>query len=280
MGKEDIYKRYITRAQYYKNYYDPADSFLKGRYSNGLFTNDIFSATTIYHSHYVEGNAWHYAFFAPQDVEGHIELLGGDERYVARLDEMFDAETPEGHGDVTGNIGQYSHGNEPSHHAAYLYAYAGKPWKTQQRVKRIVDEMYDDTRSGICGNEDCGQMSAWYVLSTMGFYQVAPGSNDYIFGTPRFANAQLNLTNGNTLKIVAENLSAENFYIKQVRWNGEPYEKSYITHDMITSGGELTFVMDSAPNEAFGAAAEARPESRIADYKMTAEQLMASPAQH
>ena len=123
-------------------------------------------------------------------------------------------------------------------------------------------------------------MSAWYVLSTMGFYQVAPGSNDYIFGTPRFANAQLNLTNGNTLKIVAENLSAENFYIKQVRWNGEPYEKSYITHDMITSGGELTFVMDSAPNEAFGAAAEARPESRIADYKMTAEQLMASPAQH
>ena len=280
MGKDDIYKRYITRAQYYKNYYDPADSFLKGRYSNGLFTNDIFSATTIYHSHYVEGNAWHYAFFAPQDVEGHIELLGGDERYVARLDEMFDAETPEGHGDVTGNIGQYSHGNEPSHHAAYLYAYAGKPWKTQQRVKRIVDEMYDDTRSGICGNEDCGQMSAWYVLSTMGFYQVAPGSNDYIFGTPRFANAQLNLTNGNTLKIVAENLSAENFYIKQVRWNGEPYEKSYITHDMITSGGELTFVMDSAPNEAFGAAAEARPVSRITDYKMSAEELMASPAKH
>ena len=278
MGKEDIYKRYITRAQYYKNYYDPADSFLKGRYSNGLFTNDIFSATTIYHSHYVEGNAWHYAFFAPQDVEGHIELLGGDERYVARLDEMFDAETPVGHGDVTGNIGQYSHGNEPSHHAAYLYAYAGKPWKTQQRVKRIIDEMYDDTRSGICGNEDCGQMSAWYVLSTMGFYQVAPGSNDYIFGTPRFANAQLNLTNGNTLKIVAENLSAENFYIKQVRWNGEPYEKSYITHDMITSGGELTFVMDSAPNEAFGAAAEARPVSRITDYKMSAEELMASPA--
>lgn len=280
MGKMDIYQRYITRAQYYKNYYDPADSFLKGRYSNGLFTNDVFSATTIYHSHYVEGNAWHYAFFTPQDVEGHISLMGGDERYVARLDEMFDAETPQGHGDVTGNIGQYSHGNEPSHHAAYLYAYAGKPWKTQQRVKRIIDEMYDDTRSGICGNEDCGQMSAWYVLSTMGFYQVAPGSNDYIFGTPRFASAQLNLTNGNTLKIVAENLSPENFYIKQVRWKGEPYDKSYITHDMITSGGELTFVMDSVPNEEFGAAAGSRPVSRITDYKMSAEELMASPAKH
>ena len=280
MGKEDIYNRYITRAQYYKNYYDSTDAFLKGRYSNGKFTNDVFSATTIYHSHYVEGNAWHYAFFAPQDVEGHIELIGGDDKYEARLDEMFDAETPEGHGDVTGNIGQYSHGNEPSHHAAYLYAYAGKPWKTQQRVKRIIDEMYDDTRSGICGNEDCGQMSAWYVLSAMGFYQVAPGSNDYIFGTPRFANTQLNLTNGNTLKIVAENFAPDNFYVKEVRWNGEPYAKSYITHDMITSGGELVFVMDSMPNEEFGAAKENRPVSKITDNKMTAEELMANPAKH
>ena len=280
MGKKDIYDRYITRAQYYKNYYDPTDLFFKGRYSNGKFTNDVFNANQIYHSHYVEGNAWHYAFFAPQDVEGHIELMGGDDRYVARLDEMFDAETPAGHGDVTGNIGQYSHGNEPSHHAAYLYAYAGKPWKTQQRIKRIIDEMYNDTRSGLCGNEDCGQMSAWYVLSAMGFYQVAPGSNDYILGTPRFAKTQLNLTNGKTLKIVAENLSAENFYVQQVRWNGQPYAKSYITHDMITSGGELTFVMGSTPNEEFGAATEARPKSHITDKKMSAEELLANPAKH
>lgn len=123
-------------------------------------------------------------------------------------------------------------------------------------------------------------MSAWYILSAMGFYQVAPGSNDYIFGTPRFANAQLNLTNGKTLKIVAENLSAENFYVKEVRWNGEPYAKSYITHDMITSGGELTFVMSPTPNKEFGAAKDARPVSKITDNKMTAEELMANPAKH
>ena len=123
-------------------------------------------------------------------------------------------------------------------------------------------------------------MSAWYVLSTMGFYQVAPGSNDYILGTPRFANTQLNLTNGNTLKIVAENFAPDNFYVKEVRWNGEPYAKSYITHDMITSGGELMFVMDSMPNEEFGAAKENRPVSKITDNKMTAEELMANPAKH
>ena len=188
--------------------------------------------------------------------------------------EMFDAETPEGHGDVTGNIGQYSHGNEPSHHAAYLYAYAGQPWKTQQHVKRIIDEMYDDTRSGICGNEDCGQMSAWYILSTMGFYQVAPGSNTYVFGTPRFANVSLKLSDGKTFRVEAENLSSDNYYIKEVRWNGQPYEKSFITHEMITSGGTLTFVMDSEPNKEFGKVPEMRPFSKIEDEVMTAEQLM------
>ena len=274
MGKEDIYRRYITRAQYYKNYFDATDGFLKGRYSNGEFTHDQFHATQVYHQHYVEGNAWHYAFFAPQDVAGHIALFGGDEAYVNKLNEMFDAETPEGHGDVTGNIGQYSHGNEPSHHAAYLYAYAGQPWKTQQHVKRIIDEMYDDTRSGICGNEDCGQMSAWYILSTMGFYQVAPGSNTYVFGTPRFADVSMKLSDGKIFRVVAENLSSDNYYIKEVRWNGQAYEKSYITHDMITSGGTLTFVMDSEPNKEFGKSPESRPFSKIEEHVMTAEQLM------
>lgn len=267
MGKEDIYRRFIKRALYYKNYFDPTDGFLKGRYSNGKFTNDIFDANKIYHNHYVEGNAWHYAFFAPQDVAGHIELFGGDEAYTAKLDEMFEAETPEGHGDVTGNIGQYSHGNEPSHHAAYLYAYAGQPWKTQQYVKRIIDEMYDDTRSGICGNEDCGQMSAWYILSTMGFYQVTPGSNIYVLGTPRFAHLTLRLDDNKIFKVEAQNLSNENYYIKEVYWNGEPYTLSYITHDMIISGGTLTFVMDSIPNKEFGAAPEERPVSCIPTEK-------------
>ena len=274
MGKEDIYRRYIKRAQYYKNYFDASDGFLKGRYSNGEFTHDQFHATQVYHQHYVEGNAWHYAFFAPQDVAGHIALFGGEEAYLNKLNEMFDAETPEGYGDVTGNVGQYSHGNEPSHHAAYLYAYAGQPWKTQQHVKRIMDEMYDDTRSGICGNEDCGQMSAWYILSAMGFYQVAPGSNTYVLGTPRFTDVSMKLSDGKTFRVKAENLSADNFYVKEVRWNGEVYEKAYITHDMITSGGILTFVMDSEPNKEFGRLPENRPISKIEDEVMTAEQLM------
>ena len=274
MGKDDIYRRYIKRAQYYKNYFDATDGFLKGRYSNGAFTHDQFHATKFYHQHYVEGNAWHYAFFAPQDVAGHIALFGGEEAYLNKLNEMFDAETPEGYGDVTGNVGQYSHGNEPSHHAAYLYAYAGQPWKTQQHVKRIIDEMYDDTRSGICGNEDCGQMSAWYILSAMGFYQVAPGSNTYVLGTPRFTDVSLKLSDGKTFRVQAENLSADNYYIKEVRWNEQPYEKSYITHDMIVSGGTLTFVMDSEPNKEFGRLPENRPISKIEDEVMTAEQLM------
>lgn len=280
LSKEDVYNRYITRAQYYKNYYDPTDSFLKGRYSNGKFTHDVFDANVVYHGHYVEGNAWHYAFFAPHDVNGHIDLMGGEQKYIAKLDEMFNAPTPEGVGDVTGNIGQYSHGNEPSHHAAYLYAYAGEPWKTQKWVKRIIDEMYTDTRSGICGNEDCGQMSAWYILSTMGFYQIAPASNTYVLGTPRFPEATINLTNGKQFKVVAEAVSNENFYVQKVTWNGQAYEKNFITHDMITSGGELRFVMGPEPNKAFGSAPESRPVARITDRVMSPEQLMASPAKH
>ena len=280
MGHDSIATEFYRRAGNWRNQYNPATTFMQPRDSKGEFQPGF--SPDDYTPHICESNAWHYMWSVQHDIDGLISHMG-KEIFVQKLDSMF-TYSPAENADLpifsTGMIGQYAHGNEPSHHAAYLYSYAGQPWKTQQRVKRICDEMYTDTRSGICGNEDCGQMSAWYILSAMGFYQVAPGSNDYIFGTPRFANAQLNLTNGKTLKIAAENLSAENFYVKEVRWNGEPYAKSYITHDMITSGGELTFVMSPTPNKEFGAAKDARPVSKITDNKMTAEELMANPAKH
>ena len=284
MGEEEIYKRAIIRAQYYKYYFDPADNFLKGRYLDGNFSKEKFDPTTVHHhskGYYVEGNGWHYAFFVPQDVNTHIEMMGGDEAYINKLDEMFSGanlgDIANGVLDVTGSIGQYTHGNEPSHQVPYLYAYAGQPWKTQMRVKQIIDEMYDDTREGLCGNEDCGQMSAWYVLSTMGFYQVAPASNVFVLGTPRFPNISIALGNGKTFDIEAENVSDTNFYVKEVYWNGEPYNKSYITADMLANGGKLKMVMSAEPNKEFGLAPESRPVARITDYVQSVEELLKSP---
>lgn len=284
MGEEEIYKRAIIRAQYYKYYFDPADNFLKGRYLDGNFSKEKFDPTAVHHhskGYYVEGNGWHYAFYVPQDVNTHIEMMGGDEAYTNKLDEMFSGanlgDVANGVLDVTGSIGQYTHGNEPSHQVPYLYAYAGQPWKTQMRVKQIIDEMYDDTREGLCGNEDCGQMSAWYILSTMGFYQVAPASNVYVLGTPRFANASIALSNGKTFDIEAENVSDTNFYVKEVYWNGEPYHKSYITADMLSNGGKLKMVMSAEPNKEFGLAPESRPVAKITDYVYSVEDLLKSP---
>lgn len=284
MGEQEIYERSIVRAQYYKYYFDPTDNFLKGRYSDGNFHDENFDPTAVYHhgtGYYVEGNAWHYAFYAPQDINTHIEMMGGDEIYIQKIDEMFESETL-GEGandvvDVTGSIGQYTHGNEPSHQVPYLYAYAGQPWKTQMRVKRIIDEMYNDSREGLCGNEDCGQMSAWYILSTMGFYQVAPASNVFVLGTPRFSNVSIALSNGNFFNIEAENLSNTNFYIKEVYWNGEAYHNSYITADMLATGGTLKMVMSPEPNKEFGLAPESRPVSKITDFVRTVDELLESP---
>lgn len=287
MGEKDIYEKAIVRAQYYKYYFDPTDNFLKGRYSDGKFHSENFDPTAVYHhgkGYYVEGNAWHYAFFVPQDVNTHIDMIGGDEAYANKIDEMFEGENlgeqADDVVDVTGSIGQYTHGNEPSHQVPYLYAYAGQPWKTQMRVKQIIDEMYDDSREGLCGNEDCGQMSAWYILSTMGFYQVAPASNVYVLGTPRFSDVSIALANGKTFDIKAENVSDKNFYVKEVYWNGEPYHKSYITADMLSNGGTLKMVMSNEPNKAFGAAPENRPVARITDFVRTTEELLKSPVSY
>lgn len=280
MGKQDVYKEYIKRAQYYKNQLDVKDGFMKGRDSHGQF-RDPFSPTEISilgQGDFTEGNSWHYSFFVPQDVNGHIDLLGGDDAYIAKLDEMFNSEsvTADHSPDVTGLIGNYAQGNEPSHHAAYLYAYAGQPWKTQQMIARIKEEMYTTHRDGLCGNEDCGQMSAWYVLSAMGFYPVTPASDIYVLGTPTFKNVTINLENGKKFNVKAKGVSKQKVYIQSATFNGEPYTKSYITHGMIENGGELVLVMGDKPNIDFGAKIEDRPVAEIAQIDIFSSEDMLS----
>jgi hypothetical protein len=200
---------------------------------------------------YTEANAWQYRFAAPQDVSGMMKLLGGREAFANQLDSLFTAHaktTGREQADITGLIGQYVHGNEPSHHMAYLYNYAGQPWKTQQRVRQIMDAMYSDQPDGLSGNEDCGQMSAWLVLSAMGIYPVVPGGDpSYSIGTPWFEKTTIHLDNGKTFVLNAPDVSAKKFYVKKVLLNGKNYSKSWLTHEMLTEGGTLEFDMDSKP---------------------------------
>jgi predicted alpha-1,2-mannosidase len=213
----------------------------------------------------IEGNAWQYTWFVPHDVAGLISLMGGPERFVQRLGELFSLAAPKekyGHvEDIAGLIGQYAHGNEPSQHIAYLYAYAGRPWRTQERIRQIVTAMFDDTPAGIAGNEDCGQMSAWYVLSALGFYPVAPGSGEYVFGTPLLPRGVIHLPAGRTFTVVAEGLSERNLYIQSARLNGVSYGKAFLRHVDLVAGGTLMFVMGPARNPAWASGPEAAPYS-------------------
>ena len=255
MGKTDDYQTYLKRGKYYArpkmndgSWRTPYDPF-RSVHSVGDFC---------------EGNGWHYTFFVPQHPEGLIALMGGDAPFIAKLDSLFTAEGEmgaEASPDISGLIGMYAHGNEPSHHVTYLYSYAGEPWKTAEKVRFIQDEFYTDQPEGVIGNEDCGQMSAWHVMSAMGFYQVNPSNGVYVFGSPLFPKATIHLPEGKTFEIVAQNNNKENIYIQSVTLNGQPYEKSYILYEDIMKGGNLTFVMGNTPNKAFGAAPENRPKT-------------------
>lgn len=267
-GKDDIYKEFIQKAQYYKNLYNPENKFIQPK-ENGRFIPD-FDPKQI-DVNYTEGNGWHYGFYVPQDVEGFIELLGGDKYLVAHLDECFNS-TEETTGrnqvDVTGLIGQYAQGNEPSHHMAYLYNYAGEAWKTQELVRKILTTLFTDKPDGICGNDDCGQMSAWYIMSALGFYPVCPGSNEYIIGSPLFSKAIINLENGK--QFVVNSPQGENTkYVHSLRLNGKKYNKTYITHNDIMNGGEIKFEMSSQPNKKFGKKKSSRPKSHIKDHRIS-----------
>jgi len=249
LKKENIAKKFYERGQYYKNLFDPSTSFFRAKKSHTWFSP--FKPEEV-NFNYTEANAWQYSLFVPQDIKGHIELMGGEKNYEKHLDSLFKnnsktsgREQP----DITGLIGQYAHGNEPSHHMAYLYNYIGKPFKTQERVRQILKEQYTNHADGLSGNEDCGQMSSWYVLSAMGFYPVTPGLDYYSIGSPLFEKTTINLEDGKAFNILANNVSEKNIYIQSAILNGKEYEKNYIKHQDIINGGSLIFEMGSEPSD-------------------------------
>ncbi len=268
-NNENIYTEFIQRAQYYKNIYDDETGFFRGK-SNGCFVRP-FNPTEV-NFMLTEANTWQYNFFVPQDINTHIEMLGGDEAYEKKLDKLFtsNAELTGRHqSDITGLIGQYAHGNEPSHNMAYLYNYIGKPWKTQRLVRKIMDEQYSNKPDGLCGNEDCGQLSAWYVMSAIGFYPVTPGSDMYVLGTPLFDTVKIKLENGKVFEVRARGASENNTYIHVATYNGEPWTKSFITHDMIMQGGILQLVMGEKPKKSWGLVPTNRPVQKIEEHLVT-----------
>lgn len=248
MGKMDDYIYFMKRAQHYKNVFDPETKFMRGRFRNTWFSPfDPYEVNF----NYTEANSWQYSFYAPQDISGLIHLMDGKAEFEKQLDKLFTAKQQTSgreQADITGLIGQYAHGNEPSHHMAYLYNFVNKPAKTQEKVHQILNEMYQNTPDGISGNEDCGQMSAWYVFSAMGFYPITPASNQYILGTPLFEKVTINLENGKTFEIEAENLSDKNKYIASATLNGKPLNRSFIYHSEIMDGGKLVFKMTNKPS--------------------------------
>lgn len=265
-GNTPMHQTYTERAQAYKHLYDPTTNFLRGRIHGGWFSP--FDPSEV-NFNYTEANGWQYTLFAPQDIQGLIQLMGGADAFEKKLDELFTTEsTLEGRHqvDITGLIGQYAHGNEPSHHVAYLYNYIQKPWKTQEKIHQIMEEMYQNAPDGLSGNEDCGQMSSWYNLSAMGFYSVTPGSDYYALGAPTFERISLNLENGKQFTIKANNLSADNIYVQSVQLNGKDYALSYLRHDAIMEGGELIFEMGNQPNKAWASSKEAVPPSSIEEH--------------
>lgn len=248
LGKQDLAKEFYQRAQYYKNLYDPDTKFFRGRKNGGFISP--FDPTQV-NFMLTEANTWQYNFFVPQDINTHITLMGGNKNYDRKLNELFHSSskmTGRNQSDITGMIGQYAHGNEPSHNMVYLYNYTGKPVKTQKLVNKIMNELYTDEPDGLCGNEDCGQMSAWYVMSAMGFYPVTPASGYYVIGVPHFEKMTLHLENGKEFKIIANNISKNNCYIKSVKLNGKTLERSYLLFDEVYKGGKLVFEMTNKRN--------------------------------
>ncbi len=265
LGKESEYEHFIVRSGFWQNVYDEQTKFMRGKTQEGNWVEpfDPKRSNHRINTDYTEGNAWQHSWFVPHQVDKLIELMGGDDAFSERLDSLFNEDsniTGENTSpDISGLIGQYAHGNEPSHHIGYLYNYAGKPWKSQEILHQIMHTQYSTEVDGLSGNEDCGQMSAWYVFSAMGFYPVNPASGNYVIGTPQFEQFDITLSDTKTFTIIADGVSDENIYIKSVSLNGEPLERSYISHKEIIAGGELIFEMGSAPNKNWAKKTEYRP---------------------
>lgn len=250
LGEKTTADEFYKRSRNYRNVYNPQTSFMQPRDGKGNFIEPF--SPDDYTPHICESNGWQYFWSVQQDIDGLIDLVGGKDRFAQKLDSMF-TYNPSADDELpifsTGMIGQYAHGNEPSHHVIYLYNAVGQPWKTQKYVAEVLHELYKNTPAGLCGNEDCGQMSAWYVFSAMGFYPVDPISGRYEIGTPMFPEMKMHLANGKTFTVLAPAVDKENIYIQSVRLNGKPYDKSYITHQQIMDGSVLEFEMADKPGQ-------------------------------
>lgn len=261
-GDDETAEYYAARSKNYRHYFDPETGYMRGRLADGTFREPFDPSFSLHEeADYVEGNAWQYTWLVPHDPHGLISLFGGEEPFLNQLDALFLADEGLNEGasiDITGMIGQYAHGNEPSHHTLYLYAYAGQQHKTAEKVRQVCADFYTTEPDGLIGNEDCGQMSAWYIFTSLGFYPVHPTAGVYVFGSPLCHEAVIHTVAGTDFRIAAKNNSKENKYIQSVSLNGRPYEKSWISHEDIISGGELVFVMGPEPAD-FGSERENRP---------------------
>lgn len=263
LGKTEDYKYFYKRSQSYRDFYfDKQTKFMRGVTSDHKFREPFDPFSTVHRQDdYTEGNAWQYVWLVPHDVHGLVSAFGGEKPFVSKLDSLFIVNGDMGADaspDITGLIGQYAHGNEPSHHILYMYNYVGQPWKGADKIRYVLANLYHDDFDGLSGNEDVGQMSAWYILSSVGFYQVDPAGGRYVFGSPLFDEATLNVGNGKTFRVVAHNNSSENKYIQSAKLNGKPYTRSYIDFKDIVRGGTLEFVMGNKPSQ-FGVKPSDRP---------------------
>ena len=268
LGKKKEFEEYTKRAKNYIHLFDPNSGFMRAKLKNGKFVepfDPFYSEHEFSKSQYIEGNAWQHSFFVPHDVRGLAKLFPKKNGLDNMLDTLFTAPsymTGENQSpDASGFIGQYAHGNEPSHHIAYMYSYLGKPWKTQEKVRAIIDSMYHERPDGYAGNEDAGQMSAWAVWSMMGLYPASPVNGEYVFGSPALDKSDITMPNGKTFSIIAKNNSKKNIYIKSITLNGKPYKKTYITHKNMLKGGTLEFQMSDVPNQKFGTKKKSLPTS-------------------
>ena len=254
LGKQDIYDAFTIRSTNYKNLFDASVGFMHARKEDGSFKNE-FDALSTHGQGFIEGNSWNYSFFVPHEPNELVTLMGGKKNFSAKLDTLFTMYLPDKYfaetEDITrdGIIGTYVHGNEPAHHVAYLYNFAGQPWKTQQRVRMILKNQYKPAPDGLGGNDDCGQMSAWYLFSTLGFYPVAPGSAEYQLGSPAINKAVIQLENGKTFTVEAINQNDKNVYVQKAMLNGKQLAQPVITHDDIMNGGSLLFYMSDKPKK-------------------------------
>jgi predicted alpha-1,2-mannosidase len=254
LGKTEDAEYFLKRSQSYKSYYDKETGFMRGKLSNGQWTTPFDPLYSNHeHSDYTEGNAWQYLWLVPQDVEGLISLLGGKEKFADKLEQLFDMSVgvkgAQASPDISGLIGAYAHGNEPGHHTTFLFNYCGRSWRTQELNRQIQKTMYKNTPDGLCGNEDCGQMSAWYIFSALGFYPVNPSELTYQFGSPLVQEAKIEVAPGKYFTVKAPLASNENKYIQEVKLNGTVLNRSYITHEEIMNGGTIEFTMGSVPNK-------------------------------